>query len=187
MASLITVSRRFLQGDSLSPLLFNLVIKTFINTIKQVKINCMGYAYDGTLASKHWMQFADDTELVTSLESDNQYLCNAFVKWSSYASSYAGLIVKVTKCHVFGIKKVKTDIIQYQLYITTNKVPIPPVRISKNYAYLGKDINISMDCGLGKQKLIKDVSCYLKKTDKLLPHPLQKIQICQLYIFSELE
>ena len=39
VASLITVSRRFLLGDSLSPLLFNLVIKTFINTIKQVKIN----------------------------------------------------------------------------------------------------------------------------------------------------
>ena len=31
----------------------------------------MGYVYDGTLAPKHWMQFADDTALVTSLESDN--------------------------------------------------------------------------------------------------------------------
>ena len=43
------------------------------------KINCMGYVYDGPLAPKHWIQFADDTALVTSLESDNQYLCNAFV------------------------------------------------------------------------------------------------------------
>ena len=64
----------------------------------------MGYVYDSTLAPKHWMQFADYTALVTSLESDSQYLCNAFVKWSTWA----GLIIKVSKCHVFGMKKVKT-------------------------------------------------------------------------------
>ena len=67
----------------------------------------MGYVYDGTIAPKYWMHFADDTALVTPLESDNQYLCNAkFVKWSTWA----GLIIKVSKRHVFGMKKVKTDI-----------------------------------------------------------------------------
>ena len=72
----------------------------------------MGYVYDGTLAPKHWMQFADNT----ALESDYQYLCNAFVK----CSTWAGLIIKVSKCHVFGMKKVKTGIIQYKPYITIN-------------------------------------------------------------------
>ena len=73
----INVHRGVLQGDSLSPPLFNLVINTLINTIKQSKINCIGYVYDGTLAPKHWMQFADDTALVTSLESDNQDLIHS--------------------------------------------------------------------------------------------------------------
>ena len=50
VTSPITVRRGVLQGDSLSLLLFNLVINTLINTIKQDKINCMGYVYDGTLA-----------------------------------------------------------------------------------------------------------------------------------------
>ena len=63
------------------------------------------------------MQFADDTALLMSLESDNQYLCNAFVKWSTWA----GLIIKVSKCHVLDMKKVKTDIIQYKPYIKINK------------------------------------------------------------------
>ena len=77
----------------------------------------MGYVCDGKLAHTHWMQFAEDIALVTSLEQDNQYLCNAFVKWSTWA----GLIIKVSKCHVFGMKKVKTAIIQYKPYITINK------------------------------------------------------------------
>ena len=53
VTSPIVVHRRVLQGDSLSPLLFNLVINTLIATIKQDKLNCMGYVYDYTLAPKH--------------------------------------------------------------------------------------------------------------------------------------
>ena len=89
----------------------------------------MGYVYDSTLAPKYRMQFADATALVTSLESDNQYLCQAFAKWSTWA----GLFIKVSKCHVFGMKKVKTDIIQYKPYTTINKTPIPTVKISEKF------------------------------------------------------
>ena len=45
VTSPITVRLGVLQGDSLSPLLFNLVINTPINTTKQDRINCMGYVY----------------------------------------------------------------------------------------------------------------------------------------------
>ena len=128
VTSRITV-RRVLQGDSLSPLLFNLVINTLIHAIKQDKMSSMCYVYDGTLAPKYRMQFADATALVTSLESDNKYLCQAFVKWSTWA----GLFIKVSKCHVFGVRKVKTDIILYKPYITINKTPIPTVKISENF------------------------------------------------------
>ena len=86
------------------------------------------------------MQFADDMALVTALESNNQYLCNAFVKWSTWA----GLVIKVSKCHVFGMKKVKTYITQYKPYITVSKVPIPPVELNENFTYLGKDFSLTM-------------------------------------------
>ena len=71
VTSPIIVHRGVLQGDSLCPLLFNLVINTLIATIKQDKRNCMGYVYDYALAPKHWMQFTDDAALVAALESDN--------------------------------------------------------------------------------------------------------------------
>lgn len=77
----ITVIRGVLQGDRLSPLLFNLVINTLIKIITQDKINCMGYFYHLTLAPNYCIQFTDHTTLVTSLESNNQHLRNAFLKW----------------------------------------------------------------------------------------------------------
>ena len=183
MTSPIVVHRGVLQGDSLSPLLFNLVINILIATIKQDKLNCMRYVYDYALTPKHWMQFADDTPLVTGLESDNQYLCNAFVKWSKWV----GLVIKVSKCHVFGMKKVKTDVTQYKPYINILKVPIPLVELNENFTYLGKDFSLTMICDHVKYELIQDISCYLQKIDHLPLHPLQKIEICQLYVFSKLK
>ena len=79
----ITVEKGILQGVSLSPLLFNLVINTLINTIRQEKLNCIGYIYDGCIPPTHWLQFADDTATITALESDNQHFVNTFRKWSS--------------------------------------------------------------------------------------------------------
>ena len=143
----------------------------------------MGYVYDGTHAKKHWIQFADNTVLVTSLEIDNQYLCNAFVQWSSWA----GLLVKVSKCHVFGMKKVKTDITRYEPYITINKVPFPPVKISMNFTYLSKDFSISINCDHMKEQLIEDILCSLQKTDRLPLDLIEKIVIYQLYVFSKLK
>ena len=120
MTSSIRVHRGVLQGDTLSSLLFNLIINTLINTIKSENIECMGYFYQNCFRPKHWFQFADDTAIVTALESDNQHLCDVFLKWTSWAD----LTIKVSKCHIFGSTKVHTKV---QSYITIGKQRIPPV------------------------------------------------------------
>ena len=79
----IRVDRGVLQGDSLSPLLFNMCVNTLIKTIEDKRIKCMGYVAEKTLSPCHWFQFADDTAIVTALEEDNQRLLNLFTKWSS--------------------------------------------------------------------------------------------------------
>ena len=105
----IKVKRGVLQGDCLSPLIFNLCMNTLIKSIKSEKISCLGYVLDKILTPRHWLQFADDTAIVTSLQEDNQLLCNVFSKWCSWAD----LIIRVDKCHTFGIKKSATASIQY--------------------------------------------------------------------------
>ena len=77
MTSPNRVHRGVLQGNSLSPLLFNL-INTLINTIKSEKIESMGYFYQHCLRPKHWFQFADDTAIVTILRE----IINTYVTFS---------------------------------------------------------------------------------------------------------
>ena len=97
----IPVESGVLQGDCLSPLLFNLCVNSLINTIKDERIHCLGYVNDVSLRPRHWSQFADDAAIISAHNEDNQLLCNAFSKWSSWADLYIG----VNKCHTFGIKK----------------------------------------------------------------------------------
>ena len=58
--SILTDSFLMSPGDSLSPLLFNLIVNTLINTIKSEKVEYMEHVYQGCLSPKHWFQFADD-------------------------------------------------------------------------------------------------------------------------------
>ena len=137
---LIHVQKGVLQEDCLSPLLFNMCVNTLIKTIDNEKLKCLGYVYDNTITHKHWFQSADDTAIVTALESDNQLLVNVFSKWSQWAD----LKVRVDKCHVFGMKKEKTEAKQYLPKIIINRERIPPVEMDKSFDYLGKTFSLSL-------------------------------------------
>ena len=74
----INVGRGVLQGDCLSPLLFNLCFNTFIQHIKDENYRKLGYAAsinDGlSFNPVHWFQFADDAAVISGQESENQIL-----------------------------------------------------------------------------------------------------------------
>ena len=94
------MSRGVLQGDCLSPLLFNLCFNTFIQHIKSEKYQQFGFS--GKLLNPvHWFQFADDAAVITSQESENQHLLNRFEIWCQWSN----MIIHVNKCNTFGIKK----------------------------------------------------------------------------------
>ena len=175
MASPIRVHRGFLQGDSLSLLLFNLIINTPINTIKSEKIECMGYFYQNCLRPKYWFHFADDTAIVTTLKSDNQHLCNVFLKWTSWAD----LTIKVSKCHTLGIRKNKAASEQFQPCITVRKQRFLPVEQDKSFTYLEKDFNFKMNRDKMKVELQSEIRKYVETIDKLPIKFSHKIEIMQ--------
>ena len=135
MTSPIKVQRGVLQGVSLLPLLFNLILNTSINTIKSEKVECMGYVYNGALQPKHWFQFAGNTAIATALERDNQLLCNAFRKWSTWAD----LIILVDKCHTYSMKS-KRKSIQFQSSVTLKKERIPQLNLKRVSSISGKTL-----------------------------------------------
>ena len=81
----IPFNKGVLQGDCLSPLLFNMIVNTFVQYIKSPDFAQLGYKYANMFLSRHWYQFADDAAAVTALESENQILLNAFSKLCMWA------------------------------------------------------------------------------------------------------
>ena len=78
VTDLIHMEEGVLQGDCSSPLMFNLIINTFIHSVKHEQYEQFGYKYMRYLTPLYWYQFADDAAVISGLESENQILLNLF-------------------------------------------------------------------------------------------------------------
>ena len=129
----ITVDRGVLQGDCLSPLLFNMTFNTFIQHIKSQKYRQLGFwntIENGiTLNPLHWFQFADDAAVISGGEKENQILLNRFTIWCRWSD----MIIRVDKCSTFGIKKQLTKSIQYLPKRFVNNCLVPRVEIGESF------------------------------------------------------
>ena len=179
----IPVERGVLQGDSLSPLLFNMCFNTLMVTVKNEKLKCLGYIYDTLSCPRQWLQFADDTAIVTSLESDNQLLLNLFTKWVNWAD----LITRIDKCHTFGMKKSSSKSMQYEPYLRLSNQRVPPVTIGEGFVYLGKQFNFQMNNEEIKKDIVNNLENYITKIDRLPIHPKLKIRILTIFVYSKLK
>ena len=121
----VIVQKGVLQGDSLSPLLFNMCFNTLITTIKQKSVEGLGYYLANALGPCHWFQFADDSTVTTANEEDYQLLLNFSTKWCTWAN----LKIRVDKCRTFGIRKTATMACQYKPLLLVNNQRIPPVKL----------------------------------------------------------
>ena len=178
---MLFVTYNYCYWDCLSPLLFNLCVNSLINTIKDERIHCLGYVNDVSLRPRHWFQFADDAAIISAHNEDNQLLCNAFSKWSSWADLY----IRVNKCHTFGIKKFGSRAVQYPPIIKISGQLVPPIEDGESFMYLGKQFNFKMDCSNIKVEILDELQAYLKKIDILPINPFHKIRVVQRYVYSK--
>ena len=110
VTSPLQVEKGVLQGDCLSPLLFNMLFNTFIQTLtKSKEFDQLNYRYDNIIQPRNWFQFADDAAAVTSSEYENQILLNVFTRWCNWS----GMTIRVDRCKTFGIKKTVTRSVQF--------------------------------------------------------------------------
>ena len=66
--SFLRIERGVLQDDSLSPLIFNLLINTFIQYVRQERFSQLGYSLSKLLRPTHSFQFADGAAIATGQE-----------------------------------------------------------------------------------------------------------------------
>ena len=182
----IPVRRGVLQGDCLSPLLFNMCFNTFIQFIRQEKYKQLGFSshdtFDCLFKPVHWFQFADDAAVVTTNERENQFLLNCFTKWCKWSD----MVIRVDKCATFGIKKFSSRSLQYEPKLFINSELVPRVKSGESFKYLGRFFNFEMNNEAHKEKLESSLSEMLKRIDALPILPKNKILLYQRYILSKL-
>ena len=182
LTDFILVGKGVLQGNCLSPLAFNMIINTFIQFIKSEKYQQFGYNFIKYMIPRHWYQFADDAAVVTGLEHENQVLLNAFNSWCTWAD----MVIRVDKCHSFGMKKVCLSSRQYKPKLYINNELIPSIDINESFKYLGRHFDYSMSNQVHKDNLCDTVDELLKDIDSLSLHPRNKLLIYHHYLLSKI-
>ena len=177
----ISVGRGVLQGDCLSPLLFNMCFNTFIQHINAEKYRQFGFSFQ-LLNPVHWFQFADDAAVITSQESENQHLLNRFTVWCQWSD----MIIRVDKCSTFGIKKAISKSVQYLPKLLINNRLIPTVKIGESFEYLGRYFDFNMSNDKHKAELTTLVNELLIDIDSKPLHPKNKLILYNRYVLSKL-
>ena len=182
----ITVGRGVLQGDCLSPLLFNMSFNTFIQHIKLEKYRQLGFwklNENGTpLNPIYWFQFADDAAVISGQERENQLLLNRFTIWCQWAK----MVIRVDKYSTFGIKKELTKSIQYLPKLFLNNCLVPRVELGKSFRYLGRYFDFNMSNEDHKSEVLNTFTDVLNEIDELPLHPKNKILLYSRYVLSKI-
>ena len=177
---------RVLQGDSLSPLLFNMCFNTFIQFVKQEKYNQLGFSphndSDPLFHPFHWFQFADNAAFITTNERENQLLLHSFSHWCQWTC----MLICVDKCITFRIKKFSTSSLQFWPKLFINSKIVPPVKNGESFNYLGRFFNFDMDNNDHKEILKPSLQTVLKTVDSLYIHPKYKLLLYHCYILSKI-
>ena len=131
----IEFEKGVLQGDCLSPLLFNMVFNTFMQTLtKSDEFKQMNYVYHKILKPINWFQFADDAVAVTPNEYDNQIFWNVFMRWCRLSN----MIIRTDKCSSFGICKRGSKSVQFMSKLFINGDFIKSIELGDSFQYLGR-------------------------------------------------
>ena len=176
------VNNGVLQGDCLSPLLFNMVINTFINSIKEETFVNFGVRVIDGFRPRNWFQFADDAAATTCLECENQLLLNFFSRWCKWAD----LQIRSDKCHSFGIKKAQGTSVQFKPKVYIDNVLVQALDQNESFLYLGRYFDFKMSDSMHKETLVTKIKEYMQKVDFLDMHPRNKILVYQKYILSKI-
>ena len=163
----LKIEKGVLQGDCLSPLLFNLCINSFIRTLQTKEFEQLSYRSNKLLTPRNWFQFADDAIAISATEYENQTLVNAFSRWCNWAK----MKIRPDKCQTFAMKKVLTQSKQFKPKIYVDNILIKSIEEKESFRYLGRWFNFDMDNSEHKRQLLDTTNRILSLIYQLPLHP----------------
>ena len=159
---LINVAKGVLQGDPCSPLIFNICFNPLMKLISQPKYEQLGYLWGPNARVRSWLQFADDTTLISKNVKAAQSLIDLNVAWCKWS----GMEIRTDKCITFGMRKQDSVYVQFQPNLTIDNEAIPQVESNRHFTYLGKQFDFDMKNESVKSNLHSKLSGLLKKNSR---------------------
>jgi len=178
------VERGVLQGDPASPLLFNICFNTLMQVLILPRYKQLGFSYGqkGHHRQRAWLQFADDSVIITPNTESAQALLNLFQAWCSWS----GMTIRLDKCVVFGMKSAGSSYTQSAPFLTLQRGVIPVVPPDGDFHYLGKYFSFDSKHAKVKKALKDKLDNLLNITDGLSIRPQSKIKILNQYIHGQI-
>ena len=96
------------------------------------------------------------------------------------------MIIRVDKCHIFGMAKKETVRVQTHPKLFVNNEQIPALKSSESFNYLSRYFNFEMDNEEHKKEVLDITNKILNKVDTLLLHPKHKLDIYLKYYMSKI-
>ena len=155
------------QGDPLSVVIFNTVINTLVDTITTKPE--LGYHLTNNQRI-NLLQYADDTCLIANSPSSCQHLLQFVDRWLSWS----GMRAKVPKCHCLALKASSGKLVDPQLKIAGQRIPMAPDAVK----FLGKIFQVPHDPNRARESI---TSHLLRMLESVNSCPLTRGQKLKLY------
>ena len=142
----VKVQRGVLQGDPLSPLLFNLVFDSLMSSLSNPQMQSHGILWGDGLTRSLWTQFADDAAVVCDRFKETQLILTFFQRWTAWAD----LIIRPDKSFAYAAAQRSGKYQQIQPSFTINGIPIPAIERGGVYDIPRQKILFRCRSGSGK-------------------------------------
>jgi len=129
----IHVQRGVLQGDTFSPLLFNLVFDSLMSTLVNPQLLSNGVIWGDGKSQSLWTQFADDAAVIGDDRKSTQLVITFFQRWAAWAD----LPIRPDKSFAYGVAQRDGRYQQILPNFQLNGLPIPTIAIGGHMTYLG--------------------------------------------------